>query len=440
MKLNELRARRRELQERARAIVDADQVTDEGLAEINQIRAEVDELDRRIDAAAMVGVIEERGEQRPAAGPPIGDTEGDHPWESEQRAVPARGAGREFRSLFPDCKPAADGFRDAEEFYGAVHRLYTQGIGDARLQRAMTAGAGADGGFLVPAQFVAQMLDASLESEIVRPRAQTYGMTSDTMSVPGWDGATHTSTLYGGLTAYWVGEAQTIDASQAKLRMVGLTARKLAILTQVSNELLQDGVGFEAQMGTALTRTLGWTLDYACIWGTGAGQPLGAMNAASTVTVAKEGGQANDTIVYDNITKMFAQLHPTCYGNAIWLASPTVIPQLLKLSIPVGTGGTVIPVLQGGGQSFSMLGRPVVFSEKCTKLGDLGDILLVDWCKYAMGIRSDLSLDSSPHLGFASATTYLRGLLRCDGQPLWNQAITPKNGDAQTWCVTLAAR
>ena len=37
--------------------------------------------------------------------------------------------------------------------------------------------------------------------------------------------------------------------------------------------------------------------------------------------------------------------------KAIWIANSSLIPQLLQLSVAVGTGGTVVPVLsQSGGQ------------------------------------------------------------------------------------------
>jgi HK97 family phage major capsid protein len=43
------------------------------------------------------------------------------------------------------------------------------------------------GGFAVPEEFAAWLLDSSLESEIVRPRATVWPMKSDTIKVPGWD-------------------------------------------------------------------------------------------------------------------------------------------------------------------------------------------------------------------------------------------------------------
>jgi HK97 family phage major capsid protein len=46
-------------------------------------------------------------------------------------------------------------------------------------------------------------------------------------------------------------------------------------------------------------------LDDAIINGTGAGMPLGVLNAGCLVSVTKESGQKADTIVAENAVKMY---------------------------------------------------------------------------------------------------------------------------------------
>jgi HK97 family phage major capsid protein len=85
--------------------------------------------------------------------------------------------------------------------------------------------------------------------------------------------------------------------------------------------------------------------------------------------------------------------------------------------------------------------RPVKFTEKVPALGSRGDIGLYDFSQYVVGIRLGMSLERSGHAGFASDTTYYRGLLRVDGQPTWRQPLTPRNGSTTlSPFVTLAAR
>ena len=63
--------------------------------------------------------------------------------------------------------------------------------------------------------------------------------------------------------------------------------------------------------------------------GTGAGQPLGLLNADATISVAKETGQAAATVLSENIFGMWARLHAPRRQNAVWLINQEIEPQLM---------------------------------------------------------------------------------------------------------------
>jgi HK97 family phage major capsid protein len=92
------------------------------------------------------------------------------------------------------------------------------------------------------------------------------------------------------------------------------------------------------------------------------------------------------------------------------------------------------------GDQYTLLTRPVVFSEHMKALGTKGDVLLADLSQYAIGLRQGLALERSGHAGFQTDETYFRAITRVDGQGTWKSAVTPKNGDSLSWCVTLDAR
>jgi HK97 family phage major capsid protein len=382
------------------------------------------------------GLVEQRDRLRDSAG--FGESLG-----RSAIALPAgRFGNRTYREMFGAT--SSDGWRDREEFFATIH----QQLNDPRLRPAMlafdaiaTGTNPADGGFSVPTEFVAEMLDASLEDEIVRPLADVVPMSSSTKMVSGFDsGSAAGGTLYGGFTGQWVEEGGEITAKTPQMRRVQLTAKKLALLTQVSNELLADGDGYGTQLEGALVKAIGWFLDTAFLTGTGAGQPLGVLHDPALITVAKEDGQAKQTIDYLNLTKMFARIHPASINRAVWVANATAIPQLLTLTIAVGTGGSVVPVLTESNGQFRMLTRPVLFTEKLPAVGTVGDILLADFSQYKIGLRQGMSVDRSSHAGFTSNTTYVRGILRGDGQGKWGAPYTPAAGDTLSWCVALATR
>jgi HK97 family phage major capsid protein len=349
--------------------------------------------------------------------------------------------GRDYCSMFriPRAQLRRDGFKNFNDYL----TVFSSGKYDERLNIRATASESvpSDGGFsTMPEMFAAWILDASLESEIVRPRATVWPMKSESLKVPGWDSGTHSSSLFGGLTGTWLAELGAATEVFAKMRQINLQVKKLACYTAASNELVADGVDYERQIQDALVKTLSWYMDYAFIQGTGSGQPLGIINSPSLVTVSKESGQVASTIVFENCVKMYARLAPQCMANAIWIANQTCVPQLLTMSLSVGTGGAPIQpaVLQSNGQ-FSLLGKPMLFTEKCPALGSLGQLLLVDPTQYAIGLRKEVSLDKSIHPGWSTDTSSYRAIVRVDGQGMWDKAITPKAGNTLSWCVALAA-
>lgn len=356
--------------------------------------------------------------------------------------VVRRPTGRKFAEMFPTVALDAGGFRSADEFLATLH----SGLADQRLipayglRATSTVGVPSEGGFAVPTQMFAAWLDASLESEIVRSRADVRPMTSDSAVAPGWDDLDHTSNLYGGFAGEWLAEAGDMTAQTPKLRLIQLTARKLGILARVSNELLADGMGFEQQLGIAITRSLGWFLDQAFLFANGAGKPIGIVNSACTVSVAKETNQAAATINYTNLANMFARMHPASIANSVWVCNSTAIPQLLQLAFPIGTAGSHVPVMSESGGEFRMLTRPVVFTEKVPALGTKGDIGLYDFSQYVVGLRSDFTLAKSQHVGFTSDTTYYRGIIRVDGMPKMPAPVTPDAGDTLSPFVVLDDR
>jgi HK97 family phage major capsid protein len=370
------------------------------------------------------------------------------PLADERAAVGALVAkGPRFHSLFPNVPLDMGGWKDAEEYFSCLHsgrndsRLYpVAGVGGSPIRALSREAIPSEGGFYVPTQLVAEMMDASLENEIVRPRADVVPMTTATRRVVGFDAHTSASCLYGNFTGQWVPEGGAITAETPLVRLIELCARKLGLLGQVTNELLSDGLGFGNALSGAMIKAIGWYLDLALLTGDGAAEPLGVLNSSSLITVPKETGQINDTIVIQNLAQMLTRMHPSCVANAVWVCSQSTRAQLLTLALAVGTGGAPIPVLQGSAGKFEMLTIPAVFTEKVPALGSAGDIMLVDFSQYYVGLRSDMSLARSDGPGFATDTVYYRGILRADGMAKWSAPYTPKNGSSLSWAVALGAR
>ena len=300
------------------------------------------------------------------------------------------------------------------------------------------------GGFLIPEVLRSEVAGLALEASIVRRYATVYPMASNNLSIPVVDATSNASTVFGGVSGSWTEEGGTLAESEAKFGRVRLSASKLATRCDVPNELIEDSAG---ALTTFLSRNLpaaiGWFEDIAFLTGNGAGQPLGVLNADALVEVAKEAGQLADTIVWENIVKMWGRLLPASHANAIWLANPDTFPELATMAISVGTGGSAIWLNVGAGSApLSILGRPLIFTEKLPTLGDAGDILLVDLSHYFIGDKSEMRFEASPHALFTTDMTVYRCIQRCDGRPGILSALTPHSGSTNTLSpfVALAAR
>lgn len=346
---------------------------------------------------------------------------------------------RSYGQLFKEPL-SNDGFDSLSEWTSIImSRQY-----DPRVRRSISEGIPSEGGFLVPTEYVEAILTPSLEQSVILPRARVFPMKSDKLVIPATVIGDHSANVYGGVIAYWKAEKGSLSQTDPTFRQMNLVANKLTVLSKATNEWLQDVERSGDLVSGILSEAVHWFLDKSFMIGTGAGQPLGLLNAACKVTASAETGQPASTILYENIVNMFSSLYPGGIGRAIWLIHPTVVPQLFTMSLAVGTGGIPVymPADQGAGRPYNkLMGLPVVVTEKVETLGTEGDIILADLSQYGIGLRGELQLAASGAPAFSTDETYFRLIIRVDGQPLWDESLTLKDGSTTVSpIVTLEAR
>ncbi|MFD9618495.1 phage major capsid protein [Streptomyces virginiae] len=327
-------------------------------------------------------------------------------------------------------------FQNMAEFMAATHHRNRSPEAAAKqseltaIRNSYGSTVPADGGFLIPESLRSELLRVSLEKSIVRSRARVIPMESLTVPFPTIDSTSNASSVYGGITAYWTEEAGALVESQAKFGRVKLEAKKLTAYAEVPNELYSDSlISLEAFINQAFPEALAFFEDNAFMNGSGVGEPLGFFKADAQVITTKESGQAADTVKWENIVKMYARMLPSSLGNAVWIVNQEVFPQLATMALNVGTGGSAIWLNNGAeGAPMTILGRPVIITEKAGALGDINDINFVDLSYYLIGDRQTMQADASPHYKFANDKTAIRFIERVDGRPWIQSAITPKKG------------
>ena len=358
-------------------------------------------------------------------------------------------AAQTIAAMFPRD---THGFRSLSEFLGAL----ASERGDSRLRvgppihaAGMSEGTGSSGGFLVPPQFMAEILGPAFVESNILSRTSLVPMTSSAILTAGFDNtSSHSGGAIGGLTMEWAGEGQQLSSQTGKVRAVTMQAKKGAVMVEVTNELLFDSPAASIQLREIMSAAARFGLEAAILTGNGVGRPLGLLNDNAKIVIGKETSQAADTILYANLVKMVARIHPSLLPGAVWVANPTTLTQLLNIQRPIsdaaGTdyvGGDILPVFQTGvNGTFSLLGLPLVFSEALPVLGDAGDLVLASFSEYQLGMRMDARIDVSTELKFDYDKSVFRLILRADGLSRWDQALQPMNGDTLTWATMLEER
>jgi len=281
------------------------------------------------------------------------------------------------------------------------------------------------GGFLLPESLRSELLRVSLETSIVRPRARLIPMDSLRVPFPCIDSTTNQGSVYGGIVVYWTPESGTIALNDAKFGRVVLEAKKLTGACVVPNELLQDSiVSFAAFVNTLLPEAMSFAEDYAFLAGNGAGEPQGVLQSPCLVTVARA---TDSEVAWVDIVNMYARMLPGSLGRAVWVASINVFPQLAQMALAAASPVTWVTSLAGA-SPLSILGRPVIFTEKVPALNTEGDIGFYDFGYYLIGDRQVMTASSSEHIRFQEDETMYKVVERVDGRGWLQSPITPKNG------------
>ena len=342
------------------------------------------------------------------------------------------------------------GFKSFGHMLQAVHQAgVPQGNVDDRLRNVTAAattvgseGVGADGGYAAPEDVRTDIMSMITGEESLISRTDMQQTSFNSTKLP-----TSEATPWGtsGIQAYWEGESDTYGQSKPKLKRQALDLDKLTALVPVTDELLDDAPGLESFIRSEVSKVFDYKLNFGLVQGTGAGMPLGILQSPGLVTVAKESGQVADSVLHQNIENMWGRLYAPYRANAAWLVNQDVETQLGLMSFK-NTDAAGPAYMPPGGLNDSpygrLKGRPVIATEACETVGDLGDIILTDLSQYRTimkvgGVKSDVSI----HLWFDTGETAFRFVLRVAGQPKLSAPIARRSGsNTLSSMVTLAAR
>jgi|SRR6185436_18921200 len=254
---------------------------------------------------------------------------------------------------------------------------------DKAVVKALAEGVSADGGYLVPTEFRAELIADLEDPTTMRSLVRVVPMLRLSMNIP---------TLTAKPKVYWTAENTQKTTTSAEFNQKTLTAYKVAAILYASEELVEDASDWNiVQLIIGLfSEALRQEEDKVLTIGTGSGQPTGIANCSLTSVTC------SGNLDFDNIIRLVYSLPQKYRRNAVFLMNNTNIMELRKVKDNNGRYIWQEPISQAG--PATILGHPVYennwVSDAEIYFGDLKQA-------YWMGDRRSITVTVSNEAGSA---------------------------------------
>lgn len=258
---------------------------------------------------------------------------------------------------------------------------------DDEVLKALAAGEATGGGFLLPEDISAEVIELLRPASVVRSLdPAVVPMVSGTLSIP-----KHTAGSSGG----WIGENVNVPATRPTFGQVRLTARKYAALVPISNDLLRRASGaVDTMVRDDLVADIATATDLAFIRGDGnAGQPKGLKNWAGNSIAA------NATVNLTNVTNDLGTMIQTLLDNSVrmlrvgWIMEPRTWKELV--TIRDGNGNLAYKPEMDSGTLFGFRFRVTTQIPRNLGAGNETELYLADFADVVIGEATQVLIDAS---------------------------------------------
>jgi HK97 family phage major capsid protein len=241
-------------------------------------------------------------------------------------------------------------------------------------------------------------------------------------------------------TAYWVGESDAVTESQATVGDLVLTAKKLAALCRIPNELFRfASVGVEQFVRDDIAKVLSLQMDLTFLESPGSAyKPKGLLYYTGiTSHTAGTTGTDGDTLTPSDPYDMVGKVEEKNAEFKSWIMRPLMFSKLANRRADAATAGDkagmfLFDVLrgldaqaQGTRGTANLVGYPVVKSTQVSNTrvkgagtaltyilgGDFSDFII------AMGGVIEFALNTMADTAFTRDQTLIRAIAYCDGAP-----------------------
>jgi HK97 family phage major capsid protein len=331
-----------------------------------------------------------------------------------------------YRPSDPDAKKAKGQnkfyarFDKGEDYANSLFEQYAR-LGKNGLLpehvNILTEGSDVDGGYLVPEEFEATMVENLVNADPIRAAATVIRTASDRNIPIETDGGSFT----------YIGESGTYGTSDPQVGRVILSSFKSGGIVKVSEELLQDSTTpIEPYLQRVASRRYNALEQTAFANGNGSGQPLGIFQT-STVGNVNVGGvtggiSASAAITGDNLIDTFHSLGRAYRDRASWMTSDSMVKMIRKLKD--STNQYLWQPGLSAGQPDRLLNRPIYVSDGAPVPAVSGvSLAFGDWSFYVIADRLGLSMQVLKELYAGTGQVGFRFNKRTDGRMTFAPAM-----------------
>lgn len=362
----------------------------------DEARAKMDD-----DLRSAIKVLGEDGDVKPGAGP-IFETRD----------------GKKIRGLLPTERLAANlpeseiENRGERLDFGRALRGIVLGDwhGAEAERRAMSQGSDTAGGFMVPAEMSANIIDlARNQTRVIQAGAVTVPMHSTSLKI---------ARVTGAPTAMWKTENSAITESAMTFGMFEMYAHTLVAMCKLSIELFEDAGNIGAVVNESIATSLALELDRVSLRGIGAAEePMGLRNNPDVQQVIVSADAA--ALGYDTIStawQLIQEQNGPGTGQAL-IAAPRTFGALDRLKS--GDGEPLIPP-----DSFQSMSKyatnqvPTNLTHGSSNVASEAYVGTFDqlWIGMRTGIQIEISRVAGDGSGsaFSNMQVWIRAYLRAD--------------------------
>lgn len=252
--------------------------------------------------------------------------------------------------------------------------------------KTLTVGTDANGGYLAPEEFGAELIKNLVQFSPIRQYARVITTGAAEIKYP-----KRTS----GTAASWVSETGSRSSSQPVFTQITLTPYELACYTDVSTQLLEDNAyNLESELSMDWAEAFGAAEGLAFVSGNGSGKPTGLLTASGLTE--RISGHASTIPSADPLISAFHDLPAVFAQNGSWMMNRNTLATLRKFKDSNGRYLVLDSLAEGA--PVTLLGRPII---EAIDMPDIGagayPIVFGDFQGYRIVDRISLSVLRDPY-------------------------------------------